>query len=53
MFLPQKPPIPPPLPNKKETESEFEEKIIKWRLRAKSDLDNEIKSLRGRNKKAN
>jgi len=44
------PPIPPTLPNKKETESEFEKEIIKWRLRAKSDLENEIKSLQERTK---
>ncbi|WP_127136573.1 hypothetical protein [Flagellimonas oceanensis] len=38
----------PPLPNEKETESEIERKITEWRLRAKSDLENEIKELRKR-----
>jgi hypothetical protein len=38
----------PPLPNEKETESEIERKMTEWRLRAKSDLENEIKELRKR-----
>jgi hypothetical protein len=38
----------PSLPNEKETESEVERKMTEWRLRAKSDLENEIKKLRNR-----
>ncbi len=44
-----KPPMPPP-PNKQETESDIEKKMTEWKLRAKSDLENEINELRKRTK---
>nr|WP_298996048.1 hypothetical protein [uncultured Allomuricauda sp.] len=44
-----KPPM-PPQPDEKVTESEEKKEMAKWRLRAKSDLSNEIKALRKRKK---
>lgn len=44
-----KPPM-PPKPNEKVTKSEEEKEMTDWRLRAKSDLTNEVKQLRKRKK---
>ncbi|NDV15659.1 hypothetical protein GO009_06435 [Muricauda sp. TY007] len=41
------PPVPPIL-NKKKSKSQDEKKLAKWKLRAKSDLKNEIADLRKR-----
>ncbi|WP_396591161.1 hypothetical protein [Allomuricauda sp. R78024] len=47
------PPPMPPQPDEKVTESKDEKEITKWRLRAKSDLNNEIIALRKRKKQKN